>query len=396
MFGSVKEKNRTEYVNEELTPTPQWDDRTKYINSHMNVFKRMLDPMFNFSGRLGDDYDRIYEERDYNDYQSQVERMQAAGLNPDLNGVSGYESDTANDTQEAAANQDALIGNAVSMIGNAFASAVGLYTQIASFQDSRVLSDISAFNELTGGIDKVLGSFSGAVAADADAYGISADEIASKGRGAGLDAGLSIEDMMNDARKNLLDRYAPVFRSKRAKRMFEGRLNWYMNDAKSLDDVVTAVSSLAQKKSDLLQSTGDLKANREIGTDGLKEMNKLYLRLLEESNKNQYKYQRNYGLLGGPENAAMYDVDNAALHNQALGFDVASKSFNKVVQEETLKTCKNLMKHDDMFSHFLASQLLRGAISVGDIANVGSSFVAPFGGALGKAAGKAASKALGF
>lgn len=393
MSATVKTNSPANKVN--LVPGTA-EDREKYVESHMNLFKKFLNPLFNFSGRLGDDYDRIYEERDYNDYASQVQRMQEAGLNPDLNGVSGYESDSANDAQEAAANQDTRIQNALTMIGGAVSGALSLYTGFAQLSDARVANDIDNFNSLTGGINEILGSMSGAVADDADTFGVTADEVASRGRAAGIDSGTSIGDLFNTHRKEILERYSPVFRSKRAKRMFEGRLNWYMNDSKSMQDVVDKLSGKASSMASLLDSAGDLKAKQDFGVEGIKEINELYMRLLKASNENQYRYQKTYGQIGAPENAAMYDADNAALQNKGLGYDVASKEFNQLVQRETLKTAEKLMKHDDMFSHFLASQLLRGAISVSDIANVGSSFVAPFGGALGKAAGKAAAKGLGL
>ena len=372
MFATVKTNSPANKVN---TVPGTAEDREKYVENHMNLFKKFLDPLFNFSGRLGDDYDRIYQEREYNDYASQVQRMQEAGLNPDLNGVSGYESDSANDAQEAAANQDARIQSALTMIGGAVSGALSLYTGFAQLSDSRVANDIDNFNSLTGGINEILGSLSGAVADDADSFGVTADEVSSRGRAAGIDSGMSLGDMFNEHRKEILDRYSPVFRSKRAKRMFEGRLNWYMNDSKSMQDVVDKLSGKASSMASLLDSAGDLKAKQDFGVEGIKEINQLYMRLLKASNENQYRYQNTYGKIGAPENAAMYDADNAALQNRGLGYDVESKKFNQLVQRETLKTAENLMKHDDMFSHFLASQLLRGAISASDVASgVGSAF----------------------
>lgn len=83
-------------------------------SQNLSIVQRLLDAL-GFTNNLGrlqyqqavasnqweSEYALALQDRDYNDYVSQVQRMKAAGLNPDFLGVSGYESSIAGNTAGA-------------------------------------------------------------------------------------------------------------------------------------------------------------------------------------------------------------------------------------------------------------------------------------------------------
>lgn len=180
-----KEKNS---VPNNTTITPSSNNPYQGIDytAGLSRFQKWLDKkgITNYAGQLKNQYDllsnqwqsefnQMMSDREYNDYSSQAKRMREAGLNPDLLGVSGFESQTSGNTAgDDIVPQSESIGDFISKVSpifstfhnlltlpyNAVIGAIGITRNILSLEDLYNSIQANYTNRFNSDVSNILNS----------------------------------------------------------------------------------------------------------------------------------------------------------------------------------------------------------------------------------------------
>lgn len=102
------------------------------------------------------------EDREYNDYLSQVKRQQSAGLNPDLNGTQSFESQMSGNPASSgvlptpAPEVEQSLGNIAQGLFNGIQMALGIRSGILDLRSKKINVDREAFGTAEDLVDKIL------------------------------------------------------------------------------------------------------------------------------------------------------------------------------------------------------------------------------------------------
>lgn len=153
--------------------TTEWSDNNPYAgydpSKDMSGWNRFTDSL-GFTNHYGQLMNEAYlnaqqwessyalsqEDRDYNDYQSEVDRMQAAGINPDFQNISGGTSALGANTaagQASDARASAMASTPAGFIQQAagiISMAMGIVNNFNTIRNANLAGDIASYNAVKG------------------------------------------------------------------------------------------------------------------------------------------------------------------------------------------------------------------------------------------------------
>lgn len=338
------------------------DDVRAQING-LSSWQEFLDRLglTNYRGQILANAAVRDEERNYNSPAEQVKRQEAAGLNSDLLGLMGAESDTAGSTMESnrAAHEQALTGfsNAVQGL---FTGLVGLangyveFTNAITSGDKNMLTASLLGDEIGSNmVDRLAGDFlSGG---DPSLKSIqTSDELR------------SLSDKFIDPllKEGDYDFFKGVVRSPRLRKMLNSRLKNYLNSASGKADYYDAVNRayssvygarLQQKINDAADGVIEGRDGEDAVTDVFTNLGSIIMRSRYYEALNAADYAQVYDptLNASAENASnQYSSDfygNLNGHSAAENQN-QSNEWNTTVNElknDIMSYCKELQNSDN-------------------------------------------------
>lgn len=322
----------------------------------------------NYSGRLENqydlaaaqwqsEYDLAMADRQYNSPQEQVERMKAAGLNPDLNGgqnISPGESELANNeanqkTIEPIRELDSVMsvfGKAMQFAASFLQGGLGLtldtFKTLAGFHSS----DMSSMDSVLGSIkDELVNDYVGRIntsdrkEAFMKATGKEQQDI--------LNEFLFNEDGEDNEYEGIKYRTSTAFKTRRAQKYAQDRLHEYVRNDAFRQAVENKLGSNAEERMANAKAVSSLNALASTGDDLFDAMQivaESYYKewkALSRLNKKHYDNQYNVELNLSPQ--AQAAGMNAGYWNTSLEYqkNTISSSFQTEVMGKLLKAYKN-------------------------------------------------------
>lgn len=296
------------------------------------------------------------EDRDYNDYISQVQRMRAAGLNPDFQSVSGGDSSLASNQAGALAPP--------------------------SLGDSHPLGNI--FENIMSGLTTAMSVYSGVL----DIQRKSEDNLNELIKPFIEDANnMSLEDFMRDYRSND-SRIVPSLKynfsgmSRLQQKKANQRMAQYLGSAAHESAILERNNSVLSKREDNLAKSSSMSATDPVGFKEI--MNIISKNTYELTKSSQYKdilknqYESkglNYGL-NNESFRHQYDIEGmnsfaAEKRNESLSksiqeqeLDLETKRWQQQVRSTQIKMCEDMLRSRNPFVQMQGLSLFNTLYSV--------------------------------
>ena len=276
---------------------------------------------------------KAYNE-DYDDASSQVARMKAAGLNPDLDPSSispGESSDMPEDpsTPMQSSGNEVEFNNFLSSVFNAFESAIGLTSGIQGIVGKNIQNRI-----LTSQADSELVS---------NAIGISDMFLPTSANPQGIEN----YDWRFDATKNM-EEYANKHISKRQRQQFKDAINQYWDSAIGESATFEQMKERIQNRKDYemerLTNWSDLDDTLFAITDPLAQRAEKIIELRQQLEIANLQYQKEYAENLDPEvqaNALNTSAEYQSEFNESLNATTQASSQNAVANASAIQSQLN-------------------------------------------------------
>ena len=303
------------------------------------------------------EYDLAMADRQYNTPAEQVERMRAAGLNPDLNGgqnISPGESELANNK----ANQKTIepireLDSAMSVFGKAmqFAASflqggVGIALDTVSTLADFHSKDMSTMDSVLGSIkNELVNDYVGRINTSdrKDAFlkatGKEQQDI--------LNEFLFNEDGEDNEYEGIKYRTSTAFKTRRAQKYAEQRLHEYVRNDRFRQDVESRLGSNAEERMATAKAVGAVEALSSTGDDLFDAMQivaeSYYKEWKKLSRLNQKHYDNQYNVELSLSPQAQAAGINAGYWNTSLEYrkNTIGSSFQTEVMGKLLNAYKN-------------------------------------------------------
>lgn len=322
----------------------------------------------NYSGRLENQYDLAAQQwqseydlamadRAYNSPEEQVQRMRAAGLNPDLNGgqnIAPGESELSNNE----ANQKSIepireldgvmsvFGKAIQFAASFLQGGVGIALDTVSTLADFHSKDMSTMDSvLTGLKGELVSDYVGRIntsdrkKAFLKATGKEQQDI--------LNEFLFNEDGEDNEYEGIKYRTSSAFKTRRAQKYAQDRLHEYVRNDKFRQDVESRLGSNAEEKMANAKAVSSLNALASTGDDLFDAMQivaeSYYKEWKKLSRLNQQHYDNQYNVELSLSPQAQAAGINAGYRNTSLEYNknAISSSFQTEVMGKLLKAYKN-------------------------------------------------------
>lgn len=337
------------------------------------------------------------EDREYNDYASQVERMREAGLNPDLQGVDqgNATSDLAGATGEGVPSADAnnelisqannTLQQAASLCTSALSTAVAACGGIQALTSTAIAQD-AAVLDATGGFEALKKSGASRIArALQENTDLSLDDLfkeftdrkASHGDSYDLKAFLA-----DELGEGALDIQTTGLKNRRIRSRVRQGFSDYINSEAAIRDIFGEIASSHQTARTAGAAVGNLKGEMNASpnqgiTEGYAAVSKtlfdLYKVQSEFNEKLARGYNNNYnvGYAVGAENgqnqflSRSYTARNSqGIPEKAASLEGYTIELNKKIAEAMWKNAAPLLNSKTMFGRQLGIEMAKGAISI--------------------------------
>uniref|UniRef100_A0AAU8B5V2 DNA pilot protein n=1 Tax=Dulem virus 240 TaxID=3145717 RepID=A0AAU8B5V2_9VIRU len=296
-------------------------------------------------------YQLAMDDRQYNSESATAARQRAAGINPDLAGLSADPtSGTASSvdsgevpTQENLA--DSSPAAFFQTIGNVLTSALGMYKGITDIQNTRLDSDLALLNQQGSDMKNSL-------------IEMEAAEILGSGTDGELDIAGVLDRMKNFSRSdrgynylNILNSKLGPFKTKRGRSYAVNQLRQYLDSDQFRSDVFSRASGTAAKEISSTRGITDYNAfgsQDEVGRV-LSVISEAALGTFEESSKGDYYKAKNDRVYNENYDAATAaTADNTA--NEARQASDEGNLNMKSVQRDILKGLAKEAKNGNTFA----------------------------------------------
>ena len=309
------------------------------------------------SAQWQSEYDLAMADRQYNTPAEQVERMRAAGLNPDLNGgqnISPGESELANNeanqkTIEPIRELDSVMsvfGKAMQFAASFLQGGVGLALDTVSTLADFHSKDMSTMDSVLGGLkNELVNDYVGRINTSdrKDAFlkatGKEQQDI--------LNEFLFNEDGEDNEYEGIKYRTSTAFKTRRAQKYAEQRLHEYVRNDRFRQDVESRLGSNAEERMATAKAVGAVNGLASTGDDLFDAMQivaeSYYKEWKKLSRLNQKHYDNQYNVELSLSPQAQAAGINAGYWNTSLEYQKNSigSSFQTEVMGKLLKAYKN-------------------------------------------------------
>lgn len=315
-------------------------------------------------------YALAMEDREYNDYSSQVERMRAAGLNPDRLDVSGGQSAAA--TAAGAAPRQTEATNRMVQSGQNFANGLvqvmqfvlGAASGISSIRNANLAGDMAALDKvLSGGVES--------------AAGYVANQVMDSG--ADLDSFLSNKG--KDFKNLVYDVPLPENLSRSGKRYAQRRLSEIFSSNEFRENVLNRIESTTTAATRAARSVGEFNAYNQ---DGITEVMTILARAGYEASLAERRASASYSRYNRTYYDTLSPTDASGLENSRNQYMTKQIQSNEKLRSAYDKMISNLFRlANDKKAGWLArngaSVALLGLYSLNGVSISGSSSSGPRG-----------------
>ena len=230
-----------------------------------NHYGRLVNEAYLNANQWESSHSLAMEDREYNDYQSEVDRMQAAGINPDFQNISGGSSALAAGTAAgqksdaraavAASSPAAFIQTAAGVISSAMSVVNGFNT----IRNANLAGDIASYNAVK---DDVFSSAAGNVAEHFLGGGLS-DEVVNHFVNTG-DFSHAFTDAAGNFDRTVFNRMfmssLPTNMSKRGRRMAEQRFYQMLNSSDFKAAVLQKFTNVKNSQKNAAEALAQIRA----------------------------------------------------------------------------------------------------------------------------------------
>lgn len=322
----------------------------------------------NYSGRLENqydlaaaqwqsEYDLAMQDRAYNSPEQQVERMRAAGLNPDLNGgqnISPGESEMANNeanqkTIEPIHELDSVMsvfGKAMQFAASFLQGGLGLTLNTVQTLADFHTKDMSSMDSVLSGLkDELVNDYVGRIntsdrkEAFMKASGKEQQDI--------LNEFLFNEDGVDNEYEGIKYRTSTAFKTRRAQKYAQERLHEYVRNDRFRQDIENRLGANSEERMANAKAVSSLNALASTGDDLFDAMQIVAESYYKEwkalSRLSKKRADNDYNVELGRNTAAQAAGINAGFSNTSLEYkkNTISSSFQTEVMGKLLKAYKN-------------------------------------------------------